>query len=264
MAFSFEMERNILKNSRKRAKRNKNKSSKKSRTLNYSQESIYMEKHNKNNTEIISKLVEYSDVSSEDFSAPEAGEIQTEDSDADFFGIKRNDNKFSDSGNYQSGSFSSKVSNRINFQHNANMTTLSPDKKNVFSNVSLEEFPNSDDESKKIKKKKDKHKHKKNKKNKKKKKKRAKSQESTIESISDNDSIFDEGTNLTPPIKSHNLTGLIKEASPISPGKLLHTYIYLDLLYLQYDILNYHILYLMLKLYSGKLSLYCLFLYSQV
>lgn len=84
------MDREVLikysrKHSRKRS--NKNKRS----LVNSSQNERYAKNYDTGLN--ISKIVEYSDVSSEDFSAPEAGEIQTEDSDADIFGNKLHSNR---------------------------------------------------------------------------------------------------------------------------------------------------------------------------
>lgn len=92
---------------------------------------------------------------------------------------------------------------------------MSPKKRDASPDISLDEFLNSEDDCKRIKRKKDKHKHKKSKKSKKKKKKRAKSQESTIESISDTDSVFETNLNLTPPI----ISNMVKATSPISPSE---------------------------------------------
>lgn len=217
------MDHEIIKHTRKHSKKRSNKNKKCS---NHNEIREY-EKYKNNPGENISKIVEYSDVSSEDFSAPEAGEIQTEDSDADFFGNKVHSNnaRLVNTGTYQSSSSKCNVtppiSNRLKFHQTGIRISTSPKKRDVLSpDIFFDDFMISEDDCKRMKKKKDKHKHKKSKKAKKKKKKRAKSQESTVESISDTDSIF-EGINLTPPIKSPSMSNLVKETSPVSQSKLL-------------------------------------------
>lgn len=72
--------RGSSKHSKKRMKKN-SKKSKRNRKSPYLDEydSKYGKMHSSKDTLPSSKLVEYSDVSSEDFSAPEAGEIQDEE-----------------------------------------------------------------------------------------------------------------------------------------------------------------------------------------
>lgn len=262
------MDRDIIKYTKKHSKKRTNKSKGKRRRRSRDEDSSSeltersftnsQSSDTKTSQNAISKLVEYSDVSSEDFSAPEAGEIQTEESDGDAFGTRKAvnhvkieianskvmsgmNNKFSNNkirppppssppvsiGRPHTPTTNIRVKGQgpqIIIQTQQRISSPSPQ---LIDNEEDDEFIDSDSDRKRSKKKKDK-KHKKSKKTKKKKKKRTKSPSSTIESISENDSVFD-GDTLTPPlVKSpsseteNKYPYLAKETSPISPGKFYY------------------------------------------
>lgn len=252
------MERDEVKYVKKRSKNKKNKLKKKWRSRDHSLSETYHvtgggssggasddesdnnhgsgggRHHNSslNNTSFSSSggkgLVEYSDVSSEELSAPEAGEIEDDQPlvVGDIY-TKNLNNRLN------STKLSAAIQSRLKGPMSpAPIIPGSSLGENSLSTPVLDEDyvedENSDDEisesRKRAKKKKDK-KHKKSKKAKKKKKKRPKSPSSDIESISDNDSVFD-AAGLTPPLNKSSAyeddddEKYLKEvACSISPGK---------------------------------------------
>ncbi|XP_055306762.1 cyclin-dependent kinase 12 isoform X2 [Sitodiplosis mosellana] len=182
-----------------------------------------------------SKLVEYSDVSSEDFSAPEAGEIQDEENAYSF-----NDRDCQNNGNSSSrnnapslatGSVmdvdNSKLSStppqrklEVGSPISSSLSSHSRSKMSISSHHRHQHSPasfhdeNEDDDDDEIKsdgsneveRKRKKTKKTKKKKNKKKKKRKRNKSISSVENISDNDSMLDDELNLTPPIRSESPT----------------------------------------------------------
>lgn len=209
----------IVKHERRRKSRKGLKKSKKHRR---SKEYLYSsdERQLRNNSNVSSsyhKIVEYSDVSSDELSAPEAGEIQSEESESN---LLNKIDTISPAILDETLNRSAKNSPEIRGDVAVEETPASPPPEPVTVDIPLRESKSSsnsiqqvissaeeedddeyeNDSDRKRKKKKEK-KHKKLKKSKKRKKRRLKSV-SSIENISDNDSIFD-GDTLTPPLKEN-------------------------------------------------------------
>ncbi|XP_031624141.1 cyclin-dependent kinase 12 isoform X2 [Contarinia nasturtii] len=163
-----------------------------------------------------SKLVEYSDVSSEDFSAPEAGEIQDEDIAYSFTDRNRQNN-----GNTMSRNNPSSATGSVIDVDNSKLSSTPPQRKlevgspissSLSSHSRSKHSPSSfhdeddddikSDDSTEIERKRKKAKKTKKKKNKKKKKRKRNKSISSVENISDNDSMLDDDLNLTPPIRT--------------------------------------------------------------
>uniref|UniRef100_A0A1B0DQC5 Uncharacterized protein n=1 Tax=Phlebotomus papatasi TaxID=29031 RepID=A0A1B0DQC5_PHLPP len=221
-----------MRHQRKKSKKSGKKSKKRHRSRDEMQED-----KNGNDTSTsqanVSRIVEYSDVSSEDFSAPEAGEIQTDESDGAFsFAQSTNSSNKRLEPSELRGSFMStstykrEVVIKPAISHLPETTTRrviigspigssstsslsrrskrSPEYvhgkiQHVVSSPTLaEEFDDDDRPRKRSKKEK---KHKKTKKTKKRKKRARHKSVSSVESISENDSVLDVDS-LTPPLKA--------------------------------------------------------------
>jgi cyclin-dependent kinase 12/13 len=231
----------------KHSKKRSKKSSKKSKKKRYSSSdqdssSDDLRSSSKQKNSGNHPITEYlSDVSSDDFSAPEAGEIESEgelstnaeasgnrkaneyDNKAAFGGAKSNEYQNNKNrlmvrtSNTPRDSQAVLAGSPISSSH----SSMSRSKRHDYEFEQMDEEMddlNSDDdvsERKRKKSKKDK-KHKKNKKSKKKKRKRQKSI-SSIETISDNEDPLLEGEPLTPPLK--NEAAGSSDFTPISPGK---------------------------------------------
>lgn len=217
----------IVKHDRRRKSRKglkKSKKHKRSKEYLYSSDERHLRNSNSSNvSSSYHKIVEYSDVSSDELSAPEAGEIQSEESESNL--LNKIDTTISPTAAtaiLDETVIRSESKNSPEIQRNVAVeeTPASPPPEPVTVDIPLRETKSSsnsiqqvisspeeeeedeyeNDSDRKRKKKKEK-KHKKLKKSKKRKKRRPKSV-SSVENISDNESIFD-GDTLTPPLKDN-------------------------------------------------------------
>lgn len=214
----MDKERIVKHERRRKSKKALKKSKKHRRSKEYLYSSDERQVRNSNNSNVSSsyhKIVEYSDVSSDELSAPEAGEIQSEESESN---LLNKTETISPENLDETVKRSAKNSPVVAVEE----TPASPPPEPITVDIPIREVKSSsnsiqqvisspeeeegeDDEfendSDRRRKKRKEKKHKKIKKSKKRKRKRQKSV-SSAESISDNESIFD-GDTLTPPLKEN-------------------------------------------------------------